>query len=342
MNPYPRVGIVFKSYEPEIGRPGESLSEESIADMARQVRDAVMSLGLLVTLIPLRKSLPHFINKIRKSSCDVLINLCEGFNGRPQWESNIAGVFEILGIAFTGNPPKTLALCQDKFRAKAVMKAAGLPTPPAQFVTSSREPLELDFPVIVKPNNEDASLGIYPESVVRAEAAYTKQIERVLHRYGQQAIVESFVDGREFNVAVMENGSVRPLPVSEIDFGGLPGGQPRIISYAAKWFEDHLLYQKTPPVCPAAIGDELRDRLQTIAVDAFRVMGCRDYARVDLRMDAAGRVFVLEVNPNPDISLKAGYARALSAAGMEYAGFWRTMIENTLKRKKANDPPHAS
>jgi D-alanine-D-alanine ligase len=132
------------------------------------------------------------------------------------------------------------------------------------------------------------------------------------------------------------------LPVSEIDFSEMPKGAPKICSYEAKWFEDHPLYQKTPPVCPAPVDDELRQKLQDLAVEAFRTMGCRDYARVDFRMDAKGRIFILEVNPNPDISLNAGYARALKAAGIEYAAFWETMLRNALKRRDANDPSNAA
>ncbi len=341
MNEPLHVGIVFNAYEPRPTNTGEKLSEESVAEMAHQVRGALSGLGYAVTLIPLQRSLYHFLNKVKEVDFDVLVNLCEGYFGRPQWESNIAGIFEILGISFTGSNSKTLALCQDKFRAKAVMKTYGLPTAPARLVTTPEAPLDMKLPVIVKPNDEDASLGIYPESVAREEEAYKAQVSRVFQNYGRQAIVESFIDGREFNVAVMENSEVRPLPVSEIDFTALPKGHPRILSYDAKWFEDHPLYQKTPPVCPAPIDDELRARLQALAADAFRVMGCRDYARVDMRMDNRGRVFILEVNPNPDISTNAGYARALEAAGIGYADFWKTMIDNTLQRKDRSDPSDA-
>jgi D-alanine-D-alanine ligase len=171
---------------------------------------------------------------------------------------------------------------------------------------------------------------------------FRRQVQRVLDNYRQPALVEPYIDGREFNVSVMENTAVVPLPVSEIDFSAMPKGSPKICSYEAKWFEDHPLYQKTPPVCPAPIDDELRQKLQGAAADAFRTMGCRDYARVDFRMDGKGRIFILEVNPNPDISLNAGYARALKAAGIEYEAFWDTMVRNALKRKESNDPTHAA
>jgi D-alanine-D-alanine ligase len=144
--------------------------------------------------------------------------------------------------------------------------------------------------------------------------------------------VESFVDGREFNVAVMENSGLQALPVSEISFSGLPDSRSRICGYEAKWFEDHILYQNTQPLCPAPISAELERKLQGMALEAFRATGCRDYARVDFRMDKNDQCFILEVNPNPDISLNAGFARALAAEGIPYDTFWSRLIKNTLKR----------
>jgi D-alanine-D-alanine ligase len=342
MTAAPNVAIVYNAYEPRPTATGERLSEESVAEMAQQAQEAVRSLGLGTTLVPLQRSLLNFLNRVKELNPDALVNLCEGYFGRPQWESNVAGIFELLGLAFTGNGAKTLALCQDKFKAKAVLKAAGLPTAPAQLMMTGAEPLELKFPLIVKPNAEDASLGVYPESVVRDEEALRRQVRRCLDNYKQPVLVEAFIDGREFNVSVMENGEARALPVSEIDYSAMPKDMPRILGYDAKWFEDHPLYQKTPPVCPAPIDDEMRARLQGLAEAAFRTMGCRDYARVDFRMDGKGRPFILEVNPNPDISTNAGYARALRAAGIEYAAFWGVMVDNALKRRIVNDPSDGS
>lgn len=341
MTQAPRVAVVYNAYEPRSQGSGERLSEESVAGMAQEASEALRSRGLEPTLVPLQRSLFTFLARIRELGPDVLVNLCEGYYGRPQWESNVAGVFEILGLSFTGNGAKTLALCQDKFKAKAVLLAAGLPTAPAQLMWTGEEPREFDFPLIVKPNAEDASLGVSPDSVVRDEGSLRRQVRRVIDTYRQPALVEAFIDGREFNVAVMENGQPSALPVSEIDFSTLPEDAPRILSYDAKWFEDHPLYQKTPPVCPAPVDDDLRDRLQALAVDAFRTLGCRDYARVDFRMDRDGRVFILEVNPNPDISTNAGFARALRAAGIEYPAFWAMMLGNALARKTtSHDPAH--
>lgn len=341
MKPDRTIAVVYNAYEPRPTGTGERLSEESVAEMAQQAHDAIRSLGLNAALVPLQRSLMNFLGRVKEMAPDVLVNLCEGYYGRPQWESNVAGIFELLGLTYTGNGAKTLAICQDKFKAKAVLKAAGLPTAPAQLMLAGDEPLEVRFPLIVKPNNEDASLGITPDSVVRDEEALRRQVRRCLDNYRQPALVEAFIDGREFNVSVMENGTVTPLPVSEIDFSAMPKDMPRILGYEAKWFEDNPLYQKTPPVCPAPIDDGTRQALQGLAAAAFRTMGCRDYARVDLRMDAKGRPFILEVNPNPDISTNAGYARALKAAGIGYADFWGLMVRNAVDRRAALDPADA-
>ncbi len=338
MNPPPKVIVAYTEYEPPaVNSTNERLSEESLLEMARQVEAAVQTLGWPVTVVPLQRSILNFVNRLRSENPDVLVNLCEGFYGRAQWEAHVAGIFELLGFPFTGSPLRTLALCQDKFQAKAVLKAAGLPTAPARLMTSPARELELGFPVIVKPDLEDASLGIYPHSVVRDAESLAQQVQRVVETYRQPAIVEKYIDGREFNVSVMDNGKIQPLPVSEIDFTELPRGTPRICSYEAKWFEDHILFQKTPPVCPAEIDEDLQRKLQELAADAFRVMGCRDYARVDFRMSRDGKIYILEVNPNPDISLNAGYVRALKAAGLRYEKFWRSMIENALKRRDTLD-----
>lgn len=344
MTAAPHIAIVYNAFEPRAAAAaaGERLSEESVADMARQAHDAVRSLGIGATLVPLQRSLINFLGRVREINPDALINLCEGYYGRPQWESNVAGVFELLGLAYTGNGAKTLALCQDKFKAKAVLKAAGLPTAPAQIMATGEEPLELRFPLIVKPNAEDASLGVYPESVVRDEESLRRQVRRCLENYGAPVLVEAFIDGREFNVSVLENGEARALPVSEIDFSAMPKDTPRILGYDAKWFEDHPFYKKTPPVCPAAVDDGTRETLQGLAAAAFRTMGCRDYARVDFRMDGKGRPFILEVNPNPDVSTNAGYARALQAAGIAYAEFWGLMVGNALARRTVHDPSDGS
>lgn len=328
-----KVGVAFNTYEPFIYRP-DKVSEDSVARVAEVVCETLCQAGIEATLVPLHRSMLTFLRKLRELNVEVVVNLCEGFFGNPQWEANVAAVMEVLQIPFTGNGSRTLALCQDKHQAKAILNSFNLPVAPSQLITSAEEMVDLKFPVIVKPNSEDASVGVHPESVVRDQEALAAMVEKIVRTYNQPAIVEEFIDGREFNIAVLEDGEPRALPVSEIDFSNMPEGYPRICSYEAKWLQDHILYKATPPICPARINDELSLRLQEMAVNAFKVMGCRDYARVDFRMNEQGEIFILEVNPNPDISLDAGYARALKAAGIDYPEFWKLMINNARKRKE--------
>ena len=330
-----RLGIAYNVYFPELDFEFHP-SEELVEDMAREVYEALKSAGYWVTLLPLGENLFEFFERIKREEIDVVINLCEGYLNQSRFEPSIAAVYEMLDLPFTGNDSLALAICQDKFKTKAILRALGLPTPHGQLVSSPEEKINLPFPLIVKPACEDASVGINLNSVVDNEEALRLRIEEIVKKYQQPALVEEFIDGREFNVALLgiEGQGVQALPVSEIDFSSLPENIPRICCYEAKWFEDHELYQATPPVCPARINERLRRKLQSLAVAAFKAMGCRDYARVDLRLSSRGEAYILEVNPNPDISLNAGYARALRAASLPYHKFWEIMINNALERKR--------
>lgn len=331
----PKVGVAFNTYEPFVYRP-EKVSEDSVARVAEVVCEILNQAGVEASLVPLQRSMFTFLRRLKELNVEVVVNLCEGFFGNPQWEANVAALMEMLHIPFTGNSSRTLALCQNKHQAKAILSSFNLPVAASQLITSAEEMVDLKFPVIVKPNSEDASIGVHPESVVHDQESLAARVDKIVRTYNQPAIVEEYIEGREFNVAVLEDGEPRALPVSEIDFSKMPEGYPHICSYEAKWYPDHILYKATPPICPARINKELSRTLQELAVNAFRVMGCRDYARVDFRMNSQGEVFILEVNPNPDISLDAGYARALNAAGINYADFWKLLIANARKRKEPN------
>lgn len=328
------VGIAYNGYDPLTARKVDQPSEESVEQTAKEVLTTVTELGYSAFIISLQKSFMNFLQRLKTLNADVVINLCEAFLGHPQLEANVAAAFELLGLPFTGNDSRTLALCLNKFKTKAVLKSSGLPTAPAVLVEAPDQKIDLPLPLIVKPNTEDASLGIHPDSVVRDEDALRRQIARILEVFEEPVLVEQFVEGREFNVAVLDVDKPEALPVSEIDFTRLPEGQPTICSYEAKWHTEDILFQATPPVCPAPIEDGLRDKLQELAVKAFLACECRDYARVDFRVDKKGRPFILEVNPNPDISLNAGYVRGLTASGIEYKDFWGRLIEKARVRKR--------
>jgi D-alanine-D-alanine ligase len=327
------VGIAYDAYDPITEQKLERASEESVEQMAREVLAAVTELGHTAFILPLHRSFMRFLNRLKVLNADVIVNLCEAFAGYTQLESNVAAAFELIEVPFTGNDSRTLALCLNKFKTKAVLKSYGLPTAAARLVESPDQKVDIPFPVIVKPNTEDASLGVHPDSVVTDPEALQKRVQKILDVYEQSVLVESYIEGREFNVAILDNGKPESLPVSEIDFTQMPEGQAHILCYEAKWLTEDILYRSTPPICPAPIDDALRAKLEEMAIKAFLACECRDYARIDFRMDKKGKLYILEVNPNPDISLNAGYARALHAAGIEYKNFWQMMIRKALARK---------
>ncbi len=186
----------------------------------------------------------------------------------------------------------------------------------------------------MKPLHEDGSLGISKESVVFDDESLSRRIQYVIEKYNQPALVEEYIDGRELNVGLLEtNGKVEILPISEIDYSEFPEGFPKICGYEAKWIPESIEYQKSKPICPAPLEWVMKKRVEHIAIKAYKLFECRDYARVDIRIDRDGKIYVLEVNPNPDISPQSGMARAIKAHGMTYEEFVRVLLERAIQRK---------
>jgi D-alanine-D-alanine ligase len=272
---------------------------------------------------------------------DVVFNLFEGFGGVGRGEAEMTGLIELMGLPLTGSPGECLALVRDKARTKWLLAGAELPTPEFLLIgaadsicTDRLNEMLAEGPLIVKPAHEDASLGIEPESVVTESDAIARQIRQVRGRYGP-VLVERFVVGREFNAAILALSKPKLLPLAEIEFfGGGPRGW-QIVTYDAKWDAGSTADRSTPPRCPAQVDQQTHDRISQIALAAFRLTGCRDYARVDLRMDDQGRVYVLEVNANPDIGLSAGFARALGVAGIGYEEFVERLVEHSFSTRTA-------
>ena len=265
-----------------------------------------------------------------------VFNLCEEINGKCELEMCIAGVLELMGIPYTGSDPFALGLALNKFHVKQILRSAGVPTAkaylryPGQALTIPRG---MRFPMIVKPSREDASLGINSHSVCDTPEQLERQIVYVHEVYEQEALVEEYLDGREFNVSVVGDREPEVLAVQEIDFLGLPEGEPRIVSYRAKWDEESSYYNCTVPICPAIIPKRLENRIKDIAIRSHLCVGCRDYSRVDMRTDSRGNLYVLEVNPNPDISPNAGFARAARAAGYSYSEIILKISEEAMERR---------
>ncbi|MGN6108385.1 MAG: D-alanine--D-alanine ligase family protein, partial [Kofleriaceae bacterium] len=270
---------------------------------------------------------------------DLVMNLVEFFRDDPEHEHHVPAVFELLGVGYTGNRPLALSLCQKKPQAKAVLAAHGIPTPDGITVDGSvPEDLRLRFPLIVKPAYDDASGGIDTGSVVHDRAALVARCQQLLVDHRGAALVEEYIEGREIHCAILGD---QPLPLYEMEFkGGLDElGQPlpRIITYRAKWDPYSRDHHAVAGKCPVEdLPPALVARIQSTALRAYRALGCRDYARVDMRVDVQrGEIYVLEVNPNPDLADSCAFATSAAATGRTYNQMICEIIDLGLKRNRA-------
>jgi len=317
-----KVAIIYN--EPIAGRYG-AINEErailSLRDDVGSVHQALDEFGYQAIEVALVPPFADAADILRNLDADVIFNLFEGFVDRPETEPTMAGILSDLGVPYTGCPSYALALSLDKARAKATMQELGIATPRHQLL--SRENLsafDLEFPCIVKPRREDASHGVTEDSVVSDHDSLRDQVTWVSRHFGGMVLVEELLDGREFNATVLAEGKEVVLPIAEIVYS-LPASMPRILTYAAKWDPESVYFQQTRSVCPASIGASEQAKLVKMAIRVFRSMVGSGYARVDMRLDGNGKVNVLEVNPNPDISPGSGAAKQAEAASMTYAEF---------------------
>jgi D-alanine-D-alanine ligase len=337
-----RVLVVHnRDYEGADADP-ENRARADVLSTAEGVVAALERLGHPTDLLGLGgdpdSSLEGLNARIADFAPAVVFNLCESIDGVSSLEPLLPMLLERAGVAYTGSPPLTLGLAVHKHKAKDVLRGAGVPTPAAALLTTpdvSR--VSLDFPVIVKPAREDASVGISLDSVVHDRAALERQVTYVLARYRQPALVERYIEGREIYVSMLEqpSGGVQILPLYEIDFSEMPAGAPRIVSFDGKWVESSPEFKGTKPV-PCSLPPPLMARLAAAAEAAFAAIELRDYARLDIRLAADGTPYVIDVNPNCDLSDGAGFARAARAAGFGYDAVVGRIVELALQRR-----PHA-
>jgi D-alanine-D-alanine ligase len=314
------------------------MSEYGVLDEVKSVERALAPLEHNTKIVPVALDINKLIDELRANRPDVIFNLCESVDGDSSQEMNIAGLFELMKIPYTGSRAFSLGLALNKPLVKSILNQNGIPTA-KHFVTSSSSNFSVNghkYPMIVKPSREDASLGIENESVVTNENDLRKRIEHVLDTYHQPALVEEYIDGREINVSVVGNDELITFPISEIDFSELPEEYPKIISYNSKWMYKTAEFEGTKAVCPAQnLSDTEVKVIQDTAKKVYRLLGASDYARVDIRLKD-GIPYVLELNPNPDIASDVpedtGFTRSAKAYGWEYSYLIQQIIIFALKR----------
>ncbi len=321
----PKIAIVYN--EPI----GEEEAIVGVLDEVKAVHQALAELGYPVIRVPLCPPFEHVRDRLKGLEAELVFNLFEGFECCPETEAMVADILSELGIPYTGCSSASLSLALDKAKTKALLEAAGIATPRYQLLSPrTLSSFDLGYPCIVKPSGEDASHGLSEESVVRDFASLGRQVAKVSKLFGGKALVEEFVDGREFNATILGKRELAILPISEIVYS-LPPLRPRILTFAAKWQPYSLYFQCTKPICPAEIGVKEREHIAQVAISVFRLVGCYGYARVDMRLDTEGRLMVLEVNPNPDISPDSGAVRQAKVAGVGYSQFIEKIVMLALE-----------
>jgi D-alanine-D-alanine ligase len=306
-----------------------------IREEVQSIEESLRELGYNPYVVCVDQFSKDLVLTLHRLAPKFVWNLCEEIQGNTDLEMCIAGLLELMNIPYTGSGPLALGVALNKYRVKQILRASGIPVPSGTlWPLDGRFPRRAArrFPVIVKPVHEDASLGINSNSVCHNWDRLADQVAYIHRVYRQDALVDQFLDGREFNVGVLCGRDAQVLPISEIDFSRMPEGEPRIVSYRAKWDEDSDVCRCTVPVCPADLPARAERRIKDIALRSCRVIELRDYARVDMRTDASGNVYVLEINPNPDLSPTAGFVRAARAAGLTYTDLVARITHSALER----------
>jgi D-alanine-D-alanine ligase len=327
--PLRTVAIVYD--EASVRAPGEAdtgaaeaAAVAAVAHVVDDVEQVARRHGLEATRVPLVSDGPAMLRQVAGITADVVVNLAESWAGSARHEAAVAWALEVRGGPYTGVGPKALALCLDKPTTRAVLAARGLPVPEGAVVADPDagwpSGLSTSGSWIVKPVAQDASHGIDAASVVHSPEAALARVRHLASRGLGAALVERYVDGGEVNVSIVELGDApaRVLPIARIDFSRMPPGAPHILTDAGKWDAASPEYAGTESVEACDLKGKPRERVTAAALGAWRALGLSGYGRVDMRLDPDGRPWVIDVNPNPDLSRDAGLALAASRAGLSH------------------------
>ncbi|MCW8805494.1 MAG: D-alanine--D-alanine ligase [Ignavibacteriaceae bacterium] len=329
---------VYNGKKNDDSAKANDLSEKNFLNELSKVEESLSKSFKEVKSLAVDRDVQKTINNINSFNPDVIYNFVESVEGISTYESSMAGLFELLGYEITGCSSITLGNCLHKARAKAILKSREILTPEYRTLKKTKrfteKEIKLRYPLILKLMNEDASIGISEFSVVKNYSELRKQFSFLVETYSQDVILEEYIQGRELNVAILGG---RVLPISEISFTGLPEEFPNIVTYDGKWTEGSVYYNHTKPVVPAPLGERIKKKIQITAIASYDALNCRDYARIDIRLGNDGVPYVVEVNPNPDISSDSGFARAAAADRINYDNLLYTIANFALIRKKKND-----
>nr|MBC7245257.1 hypothetical protein [Chloroflexota bacterium] len=304
--------------------------EEAQRDVNRLVEE-LQELGHPVTTVPVSNAeLAAYLGEYDPDQ-HIVFNWCESLPGVPYSEAQVAQTLSALGFTYTGSPASVLTLSWAKGRVKRLLSQCGIPTPRWKIYERAQASDWGCFPAIVKPVHEHCSYGVTPESVVLTPEELCERIAYVLDVFHQPALVEDFIDGREFHVTLWGNGEVQVLPPAEMDFSAFADIHDRLCSFDSKFCPGSLHYDCIQLRLPAPLDEDECRQLEQTARAAYLALGCRDYGRLDIRL-RGGIFYVLDVNPNPDISAETSTVYAAAEAGYSYGAMASYLINLAAKR----------
>ncbi len=303
--------------------------EQAMNELGHDVIPMLADYGMLETLPRMRHEI------------DLLFNLAdEGYCCRPDREAHIPAFLEMLGIPYTGSSLNTLVTCLDKATTNAVLRGQNIHIPESRIIDQGKtyKPKSITTPYFVKPNTQDGSIGISNHNVVRTQEQLDTIIKHIHTEYQCEALVQEFIDGDEYNVGIIGRSSPEVLAISRLNYTELPIGHEKILTYNSKWDDRSVEYNKIGVDFPNDIPPELKDRLILSAMTAYKRMGIQDYGRIDFRVlttsGSKGIPYIIDVNPNPDISPDAGLANMARSRGWEYKDLIARIISSSLEQKR--------
>ncbi|MBA3035098.1 MAG: ATP-grasp domain-containing protein [Desulfobacterium sp.] len=309
----------------------EPAEKTAAIDAVEELNTELRNEGHPVIDVPVFHDALHQILKPYSPKDYIVFNWCEELPGKLRSDKIVAETLEKLNFIYTGSSPEVLELSWNKPATKALLDKHGIPTPFWKVIDTKEADSWDRFPSIVKPAYEHCSVGITADAVVMNRQALKKRISFVKKNFDQPVIVEDFIDGREFHVTLWGNGTVNALPPAEMDFAAFENIKDRLCTFDSKFTPGSQHYEKIELRIPASLDEKQTAYLNQTAMNAYRIMGCRDYARIDLRLQNK-RYYVLDVNPNADFSPDTSLVYAAQAVGLSYGAMASWIVNLAAQR----------
>jgi len=314
--------------------PSYTIHVATVQEEYDAIVNALSSEGFDASRLNLRDDIGALHRVVTQNPPDVIFNLVEFFHNDGQKEGAVADYYEMHRVRYTGASSFCLGLCRRKGMTKRLLLQHGLTTP--KFLVLTEPGIDrnhgLKYPLILKPSRQDGSAGVEASSVVYDYESLVEKLEDVFERFAMPVLVEEFIEGKELHVSILGNSPPVALPVIEYDFSQLEEDHPPLITYDIKWNPLAQPYHRVHSICPARIDEKTEALVKEHSLKAYAITGCRDYARIDLRLGNDGMPYLLEVNPNPDLTEGVSFMESAEEAGMSFSETLRRIVNDALER----------